>query len=209
MPPPVLRDCLSCDDRAVKPDDARVTDVRRADWIVNTDEPWYVVSTYGPPGLEQYARIGMARDDEYPDEATDARVWVDPDRARWEAVVTVLAEFTTTPDEMHLGVWDGMGNYRTTGPYFGNAGRRYALMSGNLARALDRNTMSNDDVPNVYDAPHLAWPDDRSWVITWDTDEENNYTVGGSSEAIRAVLAIDGLRGVTVPYATPEPGWNW
>lgn len=120
-----------------------------------------------------------------------------------------LAGFTTTPDLIHLGVWDGMGNYRTTGPHFSNAGRRYELTSGSLATALDRSLLTDGDAPNVYDVPHLTWPDDCSWSIAWDTDEENNYTVGGSAQAILAVLAIPDLQGVIVPYGTPEEGWTW
>lgn len=184
-------------------------DIGPASWIEHADQPWYVVATYGPPGLVKYARIGMAGDDEYPDEATDTRTWVDPNRARWESVVSTLAEFTTTPDTIHLGLWDGTGSYGTVDPYFSITSRRYALMSGNLAGALDRTLLSDDRVPNVYDIPHLAWPDDRAWVIACDTDEDRNYTVGGSSEAIDAVLAIEGLRGVTVSYGTPEAGWTW
>nr|MCW2727676.1 hypothetical protein [Aeromicrobium sp.] len=174
-------------------------DVRPADWIEHADQPWYVVATYGPPGLTAYARIGMAGDDEYPDEEIDTRSWVDPDRARWESVIRTLAKFTATPDMIHLGLWDGGGSYRTVGPYFGNTGRRYAMMSGTLAGALDRTLLSDDGEQNVYDVPHLAWPDDRAWVIACDTDEEHNYSVGGTSEAIDAVLAIEGLQGVTVP----------
>lgn len=181
-----------------------------ATWIVNAEHPWYVVATYGPPGLEAYARISFAGDDEYPDDGpSDPSAWVDPDRARWESVVTTLAGFTATPDTIHLGIWDGRGNIDTVGPYFSNPGRRYALMSGTLEGALDRRTLSNDHRPDVHDVAHLTWPDDRSWVIAWDTDEDKNYTVGGTAEAIAAVLAIEGLRGVAVPYATPEEGWTW
>lgn len=127
---------------------------------------------------------------------------------RWESIVTTLAGFTTRPDLIHLGIWDGMGDFATTGPYFRIHGRRWALTSGTLACSLDRTVLSNDDVPDVYHVPHLAWPDDREWVIAWDTDEEHVYSVGGSSEAIASVLAIDGLRGDIVPYGTPADGWT-
>lgn len=184
-------------------------DTSAADWIVRADPPWYVVATYGPPGLAEYARIDFASDDEYSAKAIEPLVWADPDRVRWESILNLLAKFTTTPNQVHLGLWDGTGSYRTRGPYFGNAGRQYALMSGTLAGALDRTLLSDDHAPNAYNVPHLTWPQDQAWCIARDTDEEHRFSVGGTSEAMSAVLAMDGLRGSIVPYGTPEAGWTW
>lgn len=184
-------------------------DASAADWIVQADLPWYVVATYGPPGLAEYARIELARDDEFRGEEIDLDGCVDPDRARWESVLNRLSTFTATPELIHVGLWDGTGTYTTVGPYFGNAGRRYALMSGTLAGALDRKLLSDDSTRDSHDVPHLTWPHDRAWIVARDTDEERNFTVGGAAEAIRAVLAVEGIRGVTVPYGTPESGWTW
>ena len=185
------------------------SDATPAAWIVGADEPWHVVATYGPPGLEAYARVSIAADDEHPWEIDDLATYVDPDRRRWEDVVRVLAGFTSSPGRVHVGLWVGGNPALESRVHVASPGREYALLTGSVDDCLDRRSLGRPVSFGPYDIADLVWPDDRAWVISWDTDEEAHYTVGGSRDAIDAVLSIDGLRGSVVPYGTPEPDWNW
>jgi hypothetical protein len=176
------------------------TDASPADWYVNADAPWYIKATYGPPGLQTYARVSLGRD-ECNEEDPSAEITI------LRSVVATLVEHTTTPHQVHVGVWEGWGLPEPQGVRFEIHARRYALLTGPAMDALDPGALGLD--PRRPAIPHLLWPADRAWFIAWDVDEEWNFTVGGSARAVAALLAQEDITGTVVPYGTPELGWNW
>ncbi|MBC7597297.1 MAG: hypothetical protein H7288_25820 [Kineosporiaceae bacterium] len=85
--------------------------------------------------------------------------------------------------------------------------RKYALLTGPLADVLDQKSLGLR--PEESATPHLIWPDDQAWFICWDTDEEWNFTIGGSAHAIAEVVASGEVVAEIVPYGTAEEGWAW
>lgn len=176
------------------------TDTGPADWYVNADVQWYVKAAYGPPGLQTYARISVDRErqgeDDPPIETKILR-----------SVLYALADHTTTPEQVHVGIWEGWGYPNPPGARFSIYARTYALLAGPVEHVLDYEAMGLDVETTA--TPRLIWPNDRTWFIAWDTDEEKNFTVAGSELAITAVLALPNVIGTDVPYGAPEAGWSW
>jgi hypothetical protein len=175
-----------------------------ADWFVTAEGPWYVTATYGPPSLEMYARVSLERVDEgyahpsyYP--ADDERIL--------RSVLDSLGAYTVTRDTVHVGIWEGWGYSIPEGVRFKIPGREYALLTGPITDVLDPGSLGLDAGESA--TPHLIWPDDHAWFICWDTDEEWNFTIGGSAQAITEVVAGGKVVAEVVPYGTPEPGWTW
>jgi hypothetical protein len=176
------------------------SDASPADWFVNADTPWYVKATYGPPGFEAYARVSLGRaESNEEDPSADVTIL--------KSVIATLADHTTTPHTIHVGVWEGWGQSDPQGVRFEIPSRRYALLTGPAEDALDPSALGLD--PHQTATPHLLWPDDRAWFIAWDVDEEWNFTVSGSAQSITALLEQENIIGTVVPYGTPEAGWSW
>jgi hypothetical protein len=151
-----------------------------------------------------YARVSLEREDEglaYPS------FYPADDRRILTSVLRTLSAHTSTPAVIHVGVWVGWGYSNPAGVRFEIPCREYALLTGPIADVLDPTSLGLARGETA--TPHLVWPDDRAWVVCWDTDEAWNFTIGGSAQAITAVLASGEVVGEVVPYGTPEPGWTW
>jgi len=180
------------------------TDAAPAGWFVAADGPWYVTATYGPPGLEMYARVSLERENE--GFANPSFCPADHQRIL-TSVLHVLRAHTGTPTVVHVGVWEGWGYSEPEGVRFSIPGREYALLTGPITDVLDPASLGL--AAGEEATPHLIWPDDQAWFVCWDTDEEWNFTIGGSAEAITQVVAGGEVVAEVVPYGTPEAGWTW
>ncbi|MCL8250123.1 hypothetical protein AERO_01900 [Aeromicrobium fastidiosum] len=179
-------------------------DASEADWIVSAEGPWYVVGTYGPPVFETYARVALHRDDvtahgysHHP--ADDKRILA--------AVLAILGDHTSTPDALNVAIWVGFGHSLPRAAHFEIPAREFALLTGTVEDALDPTSL--DLEPGAIELPQMIWPHDRAWMVCWDVDEVNNFSVGGSAVALAQLQAADGVSAEIVPYGTPEDDWTW
>lgn len=119
----------------------------------------------------------------------------------------ILRAHTSTPTVVHVGVWEGWGYSDPQGVRFSIPSREYALLTGPITDVVDPASLG---LPAGQTAtPHLIWPDDRAWFVCWDTDEERNFTIGGSAQAITQIVDGGEVVAEIVPYGTPEAGWTW
>jgi hypothetical protein len=104
-----------------------------------------------------------------------------------DALVAVLARYTSTPDRCWFCTWEGWGAVSFgDGPRVELPGRNYVLSVGPLA-----------ELPSLVDAqdersPNLWWPSDRAWCVATEIDLAWTY-VGGPAALISDVLADPSL----------------
>jgi hypothetical protein len=124
-----------------------------------------------------------------------------------EALTTVLADFTSTPQRCWFGVWDGYGWL-----YQGRAVRQLT-QSGQSASPPASAAVGIDAAPRVHtptrdyvlysgplamathlihspwqQAPNLWWPDDHTWCVASEIDLPSTY-IGGSKALVDRLLA--------------------
>jgi hypothetical protein len=89
----------------------------------------------------------------------------EPSAEQIRALVTVLREFTATPERCWFCSWIGFGGTRETGARVRLPGREYFLSSGPIEEAA------------VYEAeaPNIWWPDDRAWCVASEIDLMATY----------------------------------
>jgi hypothetical protein len=137
-----------------------------------------------------------------------------------------LRGFTQTPDVCWFCLWEGNGafwsrahsepyewgdaspearaywadaraqdNFLHRAPKVVTPDRAYFLLRGPLDKACAF------QIATWYASPNLCWPDDRSWLFATEVDGYSTY-VGGTREAINAILASDDLEAVEVSIET-------
>lgn len=142
-----------------------------------------------------------------------------------EQVADFVRRWTTTPEKVWFGMWEGNGTWwkgahavltfgidphaaerlridderdqvlRAT-PTFGTPERKYFLMSG----PLEAVTMLTDAAGGR--TPNLWWPDDRSWFVSTEVDDLSTC-VGGGRSMIAALIASSEIEAVRVSLDTP------
>jgi hypothetical protein len=121
-------------------------------------------------------------------------------------LVTLLDEFTGTPDRCWFAVWVGMGPLafdRDAVPTFEMPGREMALFSGPLSAA----TTSFASLGSSHDqSASLWWPDDQAWCVATDVDLVVTY-VGGSERCIDAITSNPALESYRIPPDLPT-SWD-
>ncbi|MFY0405894.1 hypothetical protein [Solicola sp. PLA-1-18] len=151
------------------------TDLTPAAWVAEAGrtEPWQRLVSTGPAGYEAYARLRFT-DDEDPRH--------DEPGALYRACAT-LAAFTTTPDDLHVALWEGWG-LDLVAPRF------HVRPPGEVAmRSYWLFTAAVSDLPAwPHEPPAMVWPDDRAWFVAFDVDPPD-AGIGGSREAVDALLA--------------------
>lgn len=95
-----------------------LSDMRAADWFVDSDADWWTKVILGPPGFEAYARVLYGPDDDAP---------LDRNESIHTDLRDVLARHTTTPDDCFFALWGGWGVFEG-GPQ--DTGLRYAVPLG-------------------------------------------------------------------------------
>lgn len=132
---------------------------------------------YGPPGFDVYVRIAFPSDDQ--GERVDVI----------GAALATLAPHTVTPHQGYAAVWEGWGGNppHPRAPRVHIPNREMLLFTGHVSVLKDAPALawgeSGSDV-----APHLLWPEDQSWCLACEVDEEIEFTVGCSTAAAEALV---------------------
>ena len=108
------------------------------------------------------------------------------------ALVSVLRDFTATPDRCYFCLWDGYGSIpesvsRKAGRVI-TPGREYLLFSGPLDSYRFNFSIQS---PNIW------WPEDRAWCVATEIDLTETL-VGGSEACIERILRCPGLEALPV-----------
>lgn len=133
--------------------------------------------------LMQWHQIATTRQDD------DSLAYEGPEieMSQAEALVAALRPHTSTPGDCIFCVWDGYG-FDEIRPRTAPRARffhRHMVFEGPI-----------DDVSRfVWDGafempPNMWWPEDRSWFVATEIDEDCTY-VGGSKAAVEAVLVSE------------------
>jgi len=163
-----------------------------ADWFVEAQADWSDKVAYGPPGFDSYVRIPY----DMTGEVTDGTVM--------ERALSLLAEHTTTPQHIRVGIWIGWGMSpeEPVGEPFRIPNRDYVLVHSSLDDVLAPPTLQvSDEAERPDAAPHLVWPADRAWFIASDVDPEW-FGIGASHAAIDSLLGDMELHAERSPYGS-------
>ena len=109
----------------------------------------------------------------------------DMDPSDLAALVSVLSQWTDTPDQAWFCVWEGYGcpelPQQFKGPQRVPLEHRACLLcTGRLEDALS--------LP-MGQAPTLWWPDDRSWCVRTDIDGYSTY-IAATNACIEALISL-------------------
>jgi hypothetical protein len=118
------------------------------------------------------------------------------------ALVDLLAEATTTPDDVFVAVWDGWGDVpvqRFPGAaHLDTEGRGHFLLRGPLTGVLSSVAASNNDRP----AAGLWWPADRAWFVATEIDFEWTF-VSGDPTLMEGLRADERLEVASTSFDAP------
>ena len=117
-------------------------------------------------------------------------------------LVSVLREFTSTPEECFFCLWEGYGNIDTrlykASSRVRSPGRDYLLFRGPLDAVMSFLNRVDGFWGNP---PNIWWPKDRAWCVATDIDLFDSY-VGGTEDCIKAILNNPALEALpTTPDA--------
>ena len=172
-----------------------------AEWLLGRDD-WWDLIRFGPSRFECYVRIAF--------EANDGRTQMpaspEDEEPALRQAITLLAEHTSTPDNAVVAIWEGWTQGpEPRAPELAIPNRRMLLFTGPLALMRDAPALAWDHRGRVLQEPHLVWPDDRSWVLACEVDEEVEFTVACDSAAASALLDAFGSGARTVEYGDKVP----
>lgn len=85
-------------------------DLSAAEWLVDTDQPWPELVSFGPRGFPAYARLRFIPDPAHEGQRENDVVLdedIPSETARLRVVLETLARHTSTPDDCYFCLWDG------------------------------------------------------------------------------------------------------
>lgn len=172
-----------------------------AEWLLDSDHWWHLVR-FGPRGYDSYVRVELG--------AHDGRGRLPPapedEEPALRQTLALLAGHTSTPDDALVAVWEGWTQgRRPSAPELVIPHRRMLLFRGPLSLARDAPAVAWEHRGRVLQEPHLVWPDDRSWLVACEVDEEVEFTVGCSAAAASALLDAFGSSARVVEYGAEVP----
>ena len=169
-----------------------------AEWLLQSNADWWDLVRYGPPGFDTYLRIAINPDPhgmEPEGEATGLRL-----------ALGVLAQYTATPAVAFAAIWEGWTSLPPTPAalHVHIPNREMLLFTGPVDVMRDAPGLAWG-YAETYQEPHLVWPEDRTWCVAFEVDEEIEFTVGCSGEAAHALTEAmpDAVR--LVAYGDPAP----
>ena len=178
---------------AANPDAAR--------WLLSTGVDWWDLVRYGPPGFEAYARVAFPQISETEDEEA-AGPAADPVRT----ALSTLSAYTTTPTSGYAAIWEGWvsGDPAPKAPRIQVPHRTMLLFAGPVESLRDSPALAwYGAAVEVFQEPHLVWPEDRAWCLACEVDEEIEFTVGGSADALEGLARV--LPGAVRPVQYGDP----
>jgi hypothetical protein len=98
-------------------------------------------------------------------------------------LVDVLRRHTSTPGDVHFGIWSGFGFIVGEAPTLVLPAREHWLLRGPIDLAAE-NMAAEPSEQSVS----LWWPADRAWFVATDIDQVTTY-VGGSAGCVADLLA--------------------
>ncbi|WP_433604878.1 hypothetical protein [Prescottella agglutinans] len=121
-------------------------------------------------------------------------------------LVSILRDYTATPDTCWFAIWDGYGDEGRPPPGIEllDADRYMVVLHGPIDAAEAR-FGTTPHHRGGYSA-NLWWPDDHTWCVATDIDLKSTY-VGGSTACIDATLTDPRLEAFPVPD-THFIGWT-
>lgn len=175
----------------------RARDLAAARWLTQSGVPEELLVSAGPGGYEAYARLRLIPDPDRPDQLESEAVAGTgglSDIGKMRRALLSLATFTSTPESVYFGVWDGYSDVRlppalSRGPLLKLASREYAVLHGRLEDigGWERLLGTESDLP-----PALVWPEDRRWCVVCDVDA-HWAGIAATREAVDRLRADDGL----------------
>ena len=128
--------------------------------------------------------------------------WVEPPfvgelpEAEAKTLAATLRNFTATPEQCYLLVWEGYGGIEQMYPSTERLelpGRGYLAYTGSIDSVLE---LCVDG--NTLMGPNLWWPEDQAWLVATEIDFMETY-IGGSTECIDQLLGDPDLESFPVP----------
>ena len=116
--------------------------------------------------------------------------------AETKRVAATLQDFTATPEQCYLLVWEGYGGMELFYPPTAKLvlpSRTYLAFTGPIDGVLE---LARD--ANMLEGPNLWWPEDKAWIVGTEIDSMETY-VGGSAACIDALLGDPEIE--TFPFA--------
>lgn len=156
-------------------------------------------------GLASVRALDQSRDRFSIPAAHDARLSASPgelDQATAATLVDVLAEATTTPDDVFVAVWEGWGDVppqRFPGAArLDTQARGHFLLRGPLRGVLTSVAASHHDRATAG----LWWPADRAWFVSTEIEFEWTF-VAGSGELVDRLTDDDRLEVARTAFDAP------
>lgn len=183
-----------------------------AAWITSSDRPWHRLVTYGPAGLDAYARLRFLPDPLYHD-PPEVTLGADApsEHELLRVTLDVLGQHTRTPDDVYYCIWDGWGSDTVPAsvvpsPKVEIPHRSYFLWHGTLSDfgEWDLGDVVPGHARSPWPDPALIWPADHAWCIANDVDP-HFAGIGASSDAVADLLAHSGLDVVTADPSGEQP----
>jgi len=163
-------------------------DADAAQWLLRSDVDWWDLVRYGPPGFDVYVRIALPQysgpDAGHP-----------PGQAPADTVRTALATLgshTATPAHGYAAIWEGWTSMALPprAPRVEIPNRAMLLFTGPVEALRDAPVVAwYGSADDLYQEPHLVWPEDQAWCLACEVDEEIEFTVGCSGEASQALAS--------------------
>lgn len=172
-----------------------LTDFTEATWVQETLYPWddqhiACLGIFIPVGFESYLTI--RHDNSDPELGSVSML-------NFERLTLMLRDFTETPDECFVGIWNGLGwgfekvyselfdgfsRWKNFKKFFELPHRDYYLLQCDILESLKIGPIIFDHLN--FERPNLMWPRDKSWFISNEIDYDVTL-VGGSEELIREI----------------------
>ena len=106
------------------------------------------------------------------------------------AALATLGSYTATPAKAYAAIWEGWvsGQPAPRAPRVEIPNRAMLLFTGPVEVLRDAPTLAwYGSTADGSPEPHLVWPEDQSWCLACEVDEEIEFTVGCSEEASQAL----------------------
>ena len=191
-------------------------DTRHAAWVTGSDLDWVQLTCFGPGGFDATIRLFHGDPEGRPDDDLESCEG-DLSGPQLQALVAVLREHTSTPDDCFFALWDGFGDLHGSpstsvlvtegprplvppafgpevmaGPRVRVPGRAYLLFRGALHDAGAWGAADRvPGQPRTINSPNLFWPADHAWFVATEIDQP--WTAVSGTSALSSALLSSGL----------------